>query len=1455
MSLLRICLRSVVSDRAATVRERCCLRSLTIAALKRPYGTVTGFHNLVPIGATMKINFRFLAVLLVALAVCGAGTHFLHGYQVKRNAGVFLDRANRAEQDAEAAEAKEKGTHYRKEMEHLRRYLSFRPKETDARARLGVLMEKFARTGKDLTNTLIVYDTVLREDPARADIRLRAAKLAMVLDRHADTLEHLIALGALESRDAELHILYGQCLEAKGDYKGAKERYAKAIELPPVKIEGFARYAALLRKHFNDPKGADKVMEQMAKAVATAEASLILCNYWREFDKTKAGAERAAQALVEAQKRAPDDANVLLQSANMARTEPGPDAVEKARKFLERGMEVHKDDARMYQALAALNEQAGKRAEAVKVLRRGLEALPEHGELLWALADLLVADGDAEVADLQERMTKVGTAPALLDFLSARVQFAKGQWRETADLLERIRPELESSPALVNHSDLLLARCYERLGDLDQQYRAYQRLVSSVPLSLAGNLGLGVSLESLGREEDALKTYRLLLRSEYAPRVRLRVVGLLIRRNAQRSKEGQQWEEVEQLLDDAGKAKEEAVEAAVLRASMWSVRGDLAAAEKVLTTARGQHPKEPTLWVALATLAEQRRKPDQAVALLDEAERTLGDGIDLRFARAAQLIRRDGAKSAPALAKLADGLDKFTESERERLLRGLAVAHTLVADRPGAMKLWTRLAELRPNDLGVRIALFDLALLAKDQEAIGRAVEDIRRIEGTEGSLWKYARAAQMVEESRGEDRSKLVEARGLLAEVMAKRPSWSRAPMCLATAEELDGNKELAIGHYKQAVELGERSPAMIRAAVLLLYQRHRFADAEAMLRKLPQQDALPADLQRLSAEVSLRSRNNPERALGLAQQAVAADSKDYRDHLWLGQILSRSDAHAADAEKSLRLAVKLAETEPETWVALVQHLTRSGKKADAEELIPTAKAKLPPEKAALALARCYESVGRLDRAKELYRDALAAHPDDPDILTNVAQFYLRTGELTETEKCLKKIIESKARPDDIAWARRTLAFVVYARGDYQQKRQALAMLNVLDQNPDGAALQEMSAEDIRTRAVLLASNWERRRRQEAIRLLEALGVREPLTAADRFVLGQAYESIGKWNEASRHMSAAVSGSQDNLTYLATYVNALLRHKEWANAAQWLEKLESKQPTALATVQLKLRLLHDQGKDDEAATVIQGYTRTKDADLRRAALLYEMIGRNEEANDLFRQLSKDDKRPVAVLDWAAFLGRQGRTAEALEMCEHAPAACRTMDVANTYIQALYASKEPAAHCDRGERWLTQTATKEAGRVDLTPHLAALRNIQGKYTESAALYRDLLVKDPHNTLAMNNLAFLLAVQEDKAADALALLQRAWEDKGPSVALSDTRALVYLRLGEVPSAIQELEELIGNSPRPVAYFHLAQAQEAAGDRVAARVAFLKTHELKLKPSDLHPLEQPAYRQMLQRFGSR
>jgi tetratricopeptide (TPR) repeat protein len=270
----------------------------------------------------------------------------------------------------------------------------------------------------------------------------------------------------------------------------------------------------------------------------------------------------------------------------------------------------------------------------------------------------------------------------------------------------------------------------------------------------------------------------------------------------------------------------------------------------------------------------------------------------------------------------------------------------------------------------------------------------------------------------------------------------------------------------------------------VQLLYDRRRYAEAEIALRKLSESAAGAEDFQRLAAEVAMQNRDY-DRALELARKAVSAGSQDYRDHLWLGQFLSllgRND----EAEAALRRSVQLADKVPDTWVALVQHLSRSRQVAKADLVIQEAGPKLPPEQATLIVAQCQELLGRREKAEELYKSAVRERATDTMALRAIASFYLRTGEIQRAETFFRRLLEPQlhASDADLAWARRGLAVALSTTGEYDHFREALDLIqrNQKSRGPN--------AEDSQAQAMVLASRASHR--AEAIRLFEDLAGRK---------------------------------------------------------------------------------------------------------------------------------------------------------------------------------------------------------------------------------------------------------------------------------------------------------------------------------------------------------------------------
>src|SRR5262249_13303206 len=150
-------------------------------------------------------------------------------------------------------------------------------------------------------------------------------------------------------------------------------------------------------------------------------------------------------------------------------------------------------------------------------------------------------------------------------------------------------------------------------------------------------------------------------------------------------------------------------------------------------------------------------------------------------------------------------------------------------------------------------------------------------------------------------------------------------------------------------------------------------------------------------------------QHAEAVARAAAEAHPKDYRQQLWLGQVLA-AVGKADEAETAFLRAVELASYQPETWVALVQHQAPTDPRK-AEATVGQAREKLPAEQAPLALALCYDLLADRPKAEEQYRLALEARPTDPVVLRSVASFYLIAGKPDEAEKLLRKLLDPEVK------------------------------------------------------------------------------------------------------------------------------------------------------------------------------------------------------------------------------------------------------------------------------------------------------------------------------------------------------------------------------------------------------------------------------------------------------------
>ena len=152
------------------------------------------------------------------------------------------------------------------------------------------------------------------------------------------------------------------------------------------------------------------------------------------------------------------------------------------------------------------------------------------------------------------------------------------------------------------------------------------------------------------------------------------------------------------------------------------------------------------------------------------------------------------------------------------------------------------------------------------------------------------------------------------------------------------------------------------MRRAVQLLFELKLYDKADQMLSKLAPAalEGLGPDLKKMLG-TAVRNQDF-DGALEIARKSVAARPEDFRERLWLAEIL-RLSGRLPDAEIEFRQAVKLAGGLFDPWVVLVQFLTRTDQLEKAEAALREAKAALPKDQVALAM-------GRVRRAWRSLRD-----------------------------------------------------------------------------------------------------------------------------------------------------------------------------------------------------------------------------------------------------------------------------------------------------------------------------------------------------------------------------------------------------------------------------------------------------------------------------------------------------
>ncbi|HEY0983603.1 tetratricopeptide repeat protein [Schlesneria sp.] len=1417
-----------------------------------------------------KINLRWLAGVVFIPVVLAVLLFFLHQYQMGRNAHVFMREAKRAQTEDRPDDA----------LNYLRRYIKLAPKDAE-----GLILYGFELADQDqLPQAFNALDRAIQKAPGRLDVRRRLVTICLKIARYHDAIEHLENHLLPDSpNDGELLEQLASAQIGLSEFAEAEITLERAMKDAPKRLEPYVLMASIQASKLGNLKGAMETLNQMVANNSDNAKAYSFRSQWlfrhfldsRTAFKSRRGVEFDVEATLkqidsdvrEALRLAPEDIESLILAAQIAQQ---TDRLEEARKLIQDGLEKHPSNPQFYTMLSALEADAGNMEASIEAIRRGVELIPKNLDLQWNLARLLIESRQFDAARNSLAQIRLGGfTDALVEYLEGRMSFLQGDWSKAIETFENVRPRLIRWPVYLRHVDFWLGTAYREINSPDQQLASFRRAVASDPDWDAARLALAESLAAADQITEAINELQTVCASSDAPvSAHVALAKLLLRQNLLLPANRRSWGEFDAVLKKIDADGSQEATLVVLRMQRQLVTQDYTGAVQSISAARESHKDQIDLWSADFDLALAGRDRDRVNEIVRGAEEQFGDVVAVRLMKARALVAQNGGspEAITELRSLSAPLPEYSAQDRQLLAEGLASLFLLANDFEDAERLALQISTEQPNNLRIRLLLLDIARRAKRLDLMEGVLNEIRRVVG-EGAVWHYGEAERLVLKAQEtNDVEAWSSALGHLEKARAIRPTWERIPLLTAEIHDRRGDAIQAISKYLEAIRMGERSPTVASRALTLLIGANRFDDAEKLIQQLKDsQSVFTVDMVKSEIAVELQ-RGRKDQVRKMVAQLVSGKS-NFKDPLWLGQVYLNVDNYPAAIEQ-FRIVTAVEKNRPQAWIGLVRALVQNKQIDQAEATIAEAQKTLEADQVDLVLAQCYDALGNKDLAQTHFQQALKKAPEDSELTRRWIEFLVKWGAIKEAEVAIREMLqESSGKPalnqQTRLWLRRNLVIALLTYGQREAVAEALVQI---DKNL--AEVSPATVEDLRLKANIYARGANSIERRQAIMILEDLINQErpgEFQPDDHWLLASLYQMEGDLKKWRSELRRSISDRKEDPRFLAAFVKLNLMEKEIPQAEVYLETLERLVPNDLLTLDLKAQVLFARNRYHEVATLLKKVgtqeatpdERPDAATFRKywAAKQFETystkLSQDKDQADLARQFAAEAtsfyeqlivEKPDLILAYAEFLAVTEQVARSLELLqEHFSEAtvAQVTGITRKVMRNKFSTSDQLAVI---QRLVEQKLKENPDSVALLLALTDLMSWRGDYEGAMKIYRDMLASNPKNTIALNNLAYVLALTGGSHREALSLIDKAIEYGGRNEAFLDTKGMVYLAAGHSDKAVLEFEKAIDEKETAEEQYHAAVGYSRTDRLKEAKDALQRAVQLGLVERDLHPIER-------------
>ena len=1155
--------------------------------------------------------------------------------------------------------------------------------------------------------------------------------------------------------------------------------------------------------------------------------------------------------------------------------------LKRSEKVLRAAVDAVGDDPRMIVALGRVLEIQGRFDEAQPLYRRAYELEPSVDVFEGLQLDQLRASATIKYTNLllrqvakapsSERKTLLEEAQGLVDgvvtnhgesaevnLVLGKIAMARGQWGPASNKLDRANAQFQGTKP---EALLLSAKAWVQMGELGAATDRLERLIQIRPSYTPARrelIRLYVNLDNLAKAQSHLDQLALNDPDDIeAVQYKADILA----------KSGQTQQAIDLYLSLDPQQHPELIHRL---AALYVTVGQLDAAREILQQRFNEAPSDVGV---LQELVRVSRDTQEAMGHIKTARAAGADPqaleiLESKFEGKANLeqvleglIDNDEVPFRRHIKRyrLYRRLGRSNEADQELdLAAQLRPDHAMVVaalfDRALHDHRWDEAEELasRAGDLNIDLAegMFYYGRLEHVRGQHDRAIARYRRglsIRKIYSEGWRWLGDAQR-------DISNWHEAAESYRQALEQRPNNVNALRGLAMVLNASGESGQALDALRKAVRF---APGQTALREQYLSYEYRYGNKERVLRYRQRiADSQPRDVVNLRAFAVLLAQNGQA---GKAQSIIDGLMEDFGS--------DRSNIQAAAVVHSIV-------SNPESAVTLVHDYVKGlGDQAGEDDW--------------LMLARFLLRVGQTDQAMAAFRQGISVEqPDKRRVTREFSDYLFNRGEYAKAvnryqqlwesfpndKRIGQRYTEALLRVNDIDLAKQVLgklteqhgvdgsmyvleAMVARSSGDLVAARAALDRAVELDPNRPVVYYQ---------RAELLVSDPD----QEAVvveDLTKALSIDPGMDAARR-LLATVYLRRGQRDEAIQELGILLRNNPQHIGARLQLANLYGDGERWVERRALLEESARRFPRAVIWPQLQAQQAMIDGKEKEARRKLEkafemapspqtlgelasllirmdqadaalALLRSQGEIVRPVPLLHALRGRSLAVlkdDDLARRAFARAVEQCKTFQQAVAVGSQmvrsvglEETVSQLEQLSRGPQA-ELLEL--TIAQLQIESENYDAVSVRLKRVDRSVAEESPLRTDFNRLLALVLYKQGFHEQALTVYQSLLKVQPNNLVTLNNTAYLLAEDLDRAEDAVPLAQRAADLAPENPLVLDTLGWSMHKTGRSDDAVKVLRRSVRIKPSALNCLHLADVLDSRGDRVGAVEYFEKAKEL-------------------------